>query len=130
MQCPTCGYDGIHEEACFCPRCRYQFQVPDNDVMFEDNLAETPFQTTVKNTSGEKFSGKEIRQLKVQLLQPACILMIALATVIYLSSPRINELSNSVSGIEFHYGGAVSFIVALVLTWIFYRLMIYWFVRN
>lgn len=124
MQCPTCGYEGIAEESVFCPQCRHQFREPEYEVIF-DNPPPAPAPRQARKPAAEPFTGKEIRQMQVQLLQPALLLMLSLAAVLYLSSPRIPELAATVSSVEIHYGGFLSLLVGAVVAWIFYRVVLY-----
>jgi hypothetical protein len=125
MQCPTCGYEGIAEEACFCPNCRYQFRVPENDVVFDSSPPDGMDYYSPRARDSGKLTKKEIRILEIQLLQPAFLLMLALTVVFYTASSRIAELSFMVSSTEIRYGGFLCFGAAAVIAWIVYRILVY-----
>jgi hypothetical protein len=129
MQCPACGYDGIAEEASFCPNCRHPFRETESDVIFESPPQYLPEPRPARKSPKEKLTRKEMLQFEVQLLQPAVILMLALAAVFYLSSGRIAELSVSVLSSEIRYGGVLCLIAGAVIAWIFYRIML-WRVQS
>ena len=59
MQCPACGSD-IDEDVVFCPHCRYQFQVPEDDFIFENSPEHAPPGTAYGN-SDKRFTAKELR---------------------------------------------------------------------
>lgn len=125
MQCPICGYEGIAEEACFCPHCRYQFLEPDSEI-FESPPHYPPQRWAGTTTPADgRFSKKEIHQLEVQLLQPAIILMLTFAVVFYIAIGRMPELAVRVSSVEIPYGGIISLLVGAIIAWIFYRITLY-----
>jgi hypothetical protein len=125
MQCPACGYDAIPEEACFCPHCRYQFQVPENDMLFESLPSSVPAGRHCCTPADTKFTRKERRTLEVIALQPAVLLMLAVAVIIYTASGRIAELSVTAGTIEIRYGGFACLLAGAVIAWIFYRIVLY-----
>ena len=123
MQCPACGYDGIHEEACFCPRCRYQFQVPDDGPLPETWAPEPPASAPLRRKGEEKFTRKEIRQMKIQLLPSTLILMLTILLLISVSYPRVSQLMITISGVNFPLGGLLSLGIAAVVAGIFHFLV-------
>ena len=126
MQCPICGYEGIDEEACFCPHCRYQFIEPEPDAIFESPvLYEPPRHQTGTSKAEGRFSKKEIHQMEVQLLQPAILLMIVIAAVSYLAFGQMPQLAVRISSVEIPYGGFLSLFVGAVIAWVFYRITLY-----
>jgi hypothetical protein len=129
MQCPSCGYDGIAEEVVFCPHCRYQFRVTDDDIIFE-NPPDHPARITYDTLHPDrKFSEADIRLAKLQLLQPAILLMIATAGALYLSTPRIAQMSIVVSGTDVFYGSILCLILGAATAGIFY-LVLAWRIRK
>jgi hypothetical protein len=124
MQCPTCGYESIAEEAVFCPQCRHQFREPEYEVIFDSPPYPVPEQRGSRKADGDVFTKKEIRLMQVQLLQPAILVMLSLAAALYLSSGRIPELSIMVSTVEVRYGGLLCLFTGAVVAWIFYRIVL------
>jgi hypothetical protein len=125
MQCPTCGYESIAGEAVFCPQCRHQFREPEYELIFDSPPHPVPEQRGSRKADGDIFTKKEIRQMQVQLLQPAILVMLSLAAALYLSIGRISELSVTVSSLEIRYGGLLSLVTGAIFAWIFYRVVIY-----
>ncbi|HII99709.1 MAG TPA: hypothetical protein HA272_10775 [Methanoregula sp.] len=125
MQCPACGYDGIAEEVCFCPHCRYQFRalVPeaasDNSMLFEPEPVAGPAD------AGDLFVEIQARQIQIQLLQPALLVMLATAGALYLAGGgRIADLAVTVSTFEIRYGIFLCLLAGAIIGWIFYRIML------
>jgi hypothetical protein len=124
MQCPACGSEGIDEDVVFCPHCRYQFRVSDDDVVFENQ----PVYGSPRRSGGiadQRFSKKELRLAKVQLLQPTFILAIALAGALYLSSPRISQMSVTVASMDIYFGGVLCLVLGALVAAIFYFVVAY-----
>jgi hypothetical protein len=124
MQCPACGSESINDDVVFCPHCRYQFRVPEEYAEFvrPDPRPVPRVQASSKNE--EKFSRKEILQLKIQLLLPTFIILLSFALFFYTVCWRTNPLSLEISGIELEYGGILCLFIAAIIAWIFYRLMV------
>lgn len=125
MQCPACGYDGIAEEAVFCPHCRHQFQEQEPDVIFESPPVYKPEQPEEHAVSGDLFVENQVRQIRAQLLQPALLVMLSTAAILYLASGRINELAVTVAAVEIRYGGFLCLLAGAIIGWFFYRIMLY-----
>jgi len=125
MQCPVCGYERIAEEACFCPGCRYQFREPEGGAGLESPVHSHMDPHECAQPEDQNFSKKEIRFIKIQLLQPACILMLVVAAGIYLASPRISQLSIPVMGTDLFYGGFLALIAGIFCAGIFYRILVF-----
>jgi hypothetical protein len=125
MQCPICGYEGIAEEACFCPHCRYQFLEPESEI-FESppHFTQQRWAGTTTPADG-RFSKKEIHQMEIQLLQPAILLMLAIAAVSYIAIGRMPELAVRISTVEIPCGGFLSLFIGAVIAWIFYRIVLF-----
>jgi hypothetical protein len=76
MQCPDCGYD-VDDAAVFCPQCRYHFQETDEAPVVPDTtIPDTPVRygeidESIFEERQKTLSDKELRMLKIQLLQPA-----------------------------------------------------------
>jgi hypothetical protein len=125
MQCPTCGYESIAEEAFFCPQCRHQFREPEYEVFFDNAPHPVPEHRVSCKADADMFTKKEIRQMQVQFLQPAFLVMLSVAVVLYFSTPRISELALMVSSVEVRYGGLLCLFIGAVFAWIFYRVVLY-----
>ena len=116
MQCPNCGYDA-DDEAFFCPQCRFQFRDSEGArpiiLCQEDDLFEDKPGT---------FSKKELKQLEIQLFQPALllVLLVSLGTYIILSPLPLVPLT--LSGLNIPLAGPVSFLTGLVVGILFFLL--------
>jgi hypothetical protein len=124
MECPACGYDGIAEEALFCPHCRHKFQELEFDEMFESPPVYEPEQPEEHGVSGDLFVENQVRQIQVQLLQPAILVMLSTAAVLYLASGRIADLAVTVAAYEIRYGGFLCLLAGAIVGWIFYRIVL------
>lgn len=125
MQCPACGYETVPEEAVFCPHCRHRFQEPELDVSFRTPRFK-PKPVPYHCRDDDRLSGREIRKIQIQLLQPAVLVMIALAAGLYLAVGRIQDLTFSSSFFEIRYGGLLCLVTGALLAWIFYRIALWW----
>jgi hypothetical protein len=123
MQCPSCGYDGIADDACFCSHCRYQFREPETEAIFEQ-IPSPRLQHPAEYRLSDSSTRQRTRRLEVMLIQPAVLLMIFFTVVFYVSLGRIAELTFSVASLEVRYGGFVCLLAGTILAWIFYRLML------
>lgn len=124
MQCPACGYDGISEEALFCPHCRHRFLEPDDEI-FENPPVYEPEHSAEYADMGDLFAENQVRQIRAQLLQPALIVMLSTAAILYLSSGRIAELAVTVAAFEIRYGGFLCLVAGAIIGWIFYRIALH-----
>jgi hypothetical protein len=120
MQCPACGYEGIAEDVVFCPHCRYQFREVGEDIYFEDLPSPAYPARHECAMTDQKLSKKEIQLAKIQLLQPVVILILVIAGALYLSSPRVGQLSIMVSTLEIFYGSILCLVTGAVIAGIFY----------
>jgi hypothetical protein len=125
MQCPTCGYESIADEAVFCPHCRHQFRELESDVVFEtphfppmDHRVRTP-------GTDEKLSKREIHMIQIQLIQPAVLIMIAVGAVLYAGIGPVQGMAITLSSIEIRYGGFLCIVTGAVIAWFFYRISLY-----
>ena len=127
MQCPICGYEGIAEEAVFCPHCRHQFRELEYEVFFDNSTSPCiRYSEQLVNPWLTPFTGKEIRQMEIQLYLPAILLMLSLAVVLYVSIGRIPELyRHGLFGVEIRYGGFLCLFIGALIGWIFYRIALY-----
>ena len=74
---------------------------------------------------GDLFMEIQVRQIQVGLLQPALLVMLATAAVLYLASGRIADLAVWVSSVEIRYGGFLCLLAGAIIGWIFYRIMLH-----
>lgn len=125
MQCPACGYEGDADEACFCSRCRHQYRVPDDGIVFDNPSDLSSEQREAARADQDAFTEKEIRFIRVLLIQPAVLLMVGIAAGVYLSSSRISQLSIPAGGYEIPCGAFLSLAIGFVLAWIFYLILAY-----
>ncbi|NMB79320.1 MAG: hypothetical protein GYA23_09540 [Methanomicrobiales archaeon] len=129
MQCPACGYDGINEESCFCPRCRYQFQVPDDEPWPEPVVYAPVTPEPAHAETAEGFSKKEILRLKVQLLPSTLIVLVSSTILIYTAVPQLAELRVTLQGTVIQAGGIISGIAGACIALVFHSVML-WRIRR
>jgi hypothetical protein len=72
----------------------------------------------------ELFVAIQARQIQVQLLQPALLVMLATAGALYLAGGRIADLAVTVSSFEIRYGIFLCLFIGAITGWIFYRIML------
>ena len=88
MQCPDCAYE-VNDTAIFCPRCRFQFRETDTPpVVPGTTIPDTPGHDAKSDESffeetQKAFSGKELRMLEIQLLQPAILVVLVISLCMY-----------------------------------------------
>ena len=124
MQCPFCGSEGIAEDVVFCPHCRYQFRQPEPGPVSVAHEETFPAEPGNRSPERETFAPGEVRLLEVMVLQPAVLLMIFIATALYLTIGQIPGLVMNVSGAEVRYGGVLCFIAGAFVAWVFYRVIL------
>lgn len=125
MECPECGFD-VDGSANFCPMCRHRFQESLVDDPLPAGEQEQAAETTAEplpDEELEKFSGKELQYLKVQLIQPSMIMVAAVALTGYLSVPQVQILSFTFRDSSFPVGGAVCLLAGIVVGGLFYGIM-------
>ena len=126
MECPECGYE-VDEAANFCPNCRHQFRDGD-DVGFDrppedaGDAAVLPASAAEYYEPGipEKFSGKELQYLKVQLIQPAMTITLAVAVTAYFAFPQVQAVTILVRDYSLPVGGAICLLSGIIVGGIFY----------
>ena len=124
MECPQCGYD-VDGSANFCPRCRHRFQesldiedwppVPEHGQSVEKSASEPS-----PDQDPEKFSGKELQYLKVQLIQPSLLVIGGVAIAGYVSFPQLQTITVAFRETAVPAGGAICLFAGLVIGGIFY----------
>jgi hypothetical protein len=116
MQCPDCGYE-VDDAVVFCPQCRYQFREAQEsgcqEIQTEDPLFED------KPTG---FSEKELRQLEVQLLQPALFLVVVVSAGLYLLISPLQLFTIYLSGLSIALGAGLSFLIGIAAGLLFFFL--------
>ena len=116
MQCPDCGYE-VDDAVVFCPRCRFQFrEAQDSDglaIQAEDPL----FEATPTG-----FSGKELRQLEVQLLTPALFLTLVISAGLYLLISPLQMFTLQLFGMSIALGASLSFLIGIAAGLLFFFL--------
>lgn len=126
MQCPICGYDGIDDEAVFCPHCRYQFLEPEPDMTYQEFAPRDAPRPKRSAPAGapENPAQSEARLLEVLLLTPALILMIIFSAAIYLAIASVPQLVLHLSSAEIPCAAPASIILGAIPAWIVYRIML------
>jgi hypothetical protein len=134
MQCPDCGYEA-DDAAFFCPQCRYQFREaagepeyagdpvsgqPDRGIITDEQISE-------ERTKG--FPAGELRQLEVQLLQPAVLVVLIIALFTYTVIAMVPFVPLTVAGLSFSITGVICLTCGLVCGYVFFFLARRW-VRN
>jgi len=128
MECPECGYD-VDGSANFCPRCRHRFRDPEPEPdILADPMApgDAPVlpaygsEDFIEPVPEERFSGKEIQFLKIQLIQPAMLLVAGVAIAGYVSLPQLQAMTFAYRDISVPAGGAVCLVAGIVVGAIFY----------
>jgi hypothetical protein len=127
MQCPDCGYE-VDDSVIFCPQCRFQFRKTDTlPVGLDTTIPDTPVHDA---TSGESFfeetqkafSGKELRMLEVQLLQPAVLVVLVISLFMYTVISTVSFIPITVAGQTFGMTGIVCLATGLVAGMVFFIL--------
>jgi len=127
MECPECGAD-VDGSANFCPMCRHRFQesldLDDSDAAPETEQAtvtSSPEPSTDQDP--DRFSGKELQYLKVQLIQPSMLLIAAVAITGYFSVPQVQTITIIVRDTPVPAGGAISLLAGIIVGGLFYAVM-------
>ncbi len=137
MQCPDCGYEA-EDDVIFCPQCRFRFRdatgelvpeadtgtgLPGRSIIEEECLFEAPRSEVRQRT----FTGKELRQMEVQLLQPAVLVVLIICLVSYTVLSAVPFIPVTIAGISFGITGIVCLAPGLVAGFIFFILARVWF---
>ena len=116
MQCPNCGYDA-DDEAFFCPQCRFQFRDSEGTrpiiLCQEDDLFED---------KPETFSKKELKQLEIQLFQPALLLALLVSLGSYIIISPLPLVPVTLSGLNIPLAGPASLLTGLAAGILFFLL--------
>lgn len=125
IYCPNCGYK-VDDSSVFCPQCRFQFrEVPDRPATSGDMVRDVPgheerIDESIIEERYEGFTDKELRQLKVQLLQPAVLVVLIISLVMYTVISTVPFIPISVAGLNFGVTGIVCLACGLVAGLVFY----------
>jgi hypothetical protein len=117
MRCPDCGYEADNASV-FCPQCRFRFrdiiEEPDPAV---DTIIDLPERGIVADESvfeelppeerSHAFSDKELRQLEVQLLQPAVLVVLVISLFLYTVISTVPFIPVTFAGIDFGVTGVI-----------------------
>jgi hypothetical protein len=125
MQCPACGYDPVDDEAWFCPNCRYQFRGPEPGETGERSPPYEPEPEAWQERDGDAGGIPGIRGIQVQLLQPALMVMLASAAILYLASGQVAGLAFTFASFEIRYGAFLCLVTGAIIGWIFYRIVLF-----
>ena len=118
MQCPDCGYDA-DPSSIFCPQCRHQFRdIPEDPYMTPDTPFNLPAQgyvtegpvadETLLEEQTLAFTPKELRQMDLQLLSPAILVVLIIALFTYTVISSIPFVPLTIGGLNFGITGIIS----------------------
>jgi hypothetical protein len=117
MRCPDCGYEADNASV-FCPQCRFRFR----DIIEEPDPAggtiidlpergfvadESVFEESQPGERSHIFSDKELRQLEVQLLQPAVLVVLIISLFLYTVISTVPFIPVTLAGIDFGVTGII-----------------------
>ena len=133
MQCPNCGYEA-DEASVFCPQCRFQFRdvidvpaqtgdtfidLPERGMIADDAIFEEPQPAGTHQV----FTAKEIRQMEVQLMQPAILIILIISLVTYSLIMSIPFIPVTIAGLEFGITGIICLACGLFFGMVFFFLV-------
>jgi hypothetical protein len=131
MQCPGCGYE-VDDTAVFCPQCRFQFReaaegpavtadtviddVPGSGVITDESIFEEPH----RQETLTPFTAKELKQLEIQLLQPAVLVVLIISVFAYSLVWTVPFIPVSIGGLDFSMAGAICLACGLAAGLVFF----------
>jgi hypothetical protein len=133
MQCPNCGYEA-DEASVFCPQCRFQFRdiiempvstgdkfidLPERGTVADDDIFEEPPSAGIHAV----FTSKEIRQMEVQLMQPAFLIILIISLFTYSLIASIPFIPVTIAGLEFGITGIICLACGLFFGMVFFFLV-------
>ncbi|OPY36294.1 MAG: hypothetical protein A4E34_00316 [Methanoregula sp. PtaU1.Bin006] len=133
MRCPDCGYDA-DDAANFCPRCRFQFRdiIEEDPLTAPDTFIDLPERGIITDERlidearpedpDRVLTGKERRQLEVQLLQPSVLIVLIIALFSYSVLYTIPFVPLSIAGQNLGITGIICLACGLVAGLVFYYL--------
>ncbi|HSA37834.1 MAG TPA: zinc ribbon domain-containing protein [Methanoregula sp.] len=118
MYCPNCGYK-VDNEVVFCPQCRFQFRetdsvAPAGNIVSDESGYREFVDEGINEVRLKGFSDKELRELKVQLLQPTFLIILIISLIIYSVISTVPLIPLSIAGLTFRVNGIVSLSCGLV----------------
>jgi hypothetical protein len=125
MQCPDCGYE-VDDSAVFCPQCRFQFREgADGLVTTGDMVRDVPEHGEIIDESifeerSRGFSVKELRQLKVQLVQTAVLVVLIISLFVYTVISTVPLIPLTIAGLNFSMTGILSLAGGLMAGTVFF----------
>jgi hypothetical protein len=130
MQCPDCGYE-VEDTAVFCPQCRFRFReaaegpavtadtvtdVPGSGVITDDSI----FEETHSQETPTPFTAKELKQLEIQLLQPAVLVVLIISVFVYSLVWTVPFIPVSIAGLDFSMTGVICLACGLFAGLVFF----------
>jgi len=117
MQCPGCGYEA-DDASVFCPQCRYQFRdIIDEPAYTADMMIDLPErgviadESILEETHAEErlkgFTDKELRQMEVQLMQPAVLVVLIISLFVYTVISAVPFVPITIDGLELGITGII-----------------------
>lgn len=118
MRCPDCGYEADNA-AIFCPQCRFQFRdiieepapagdtiidLPERGIIADESIYEEP---RPEEERPKMFTDKELRQMDVQLMQPAVLIVLIVALFSYTVLYTVPFIPVSIAGLSFGITGII-----------------------
>jgi hypothetical protein len=127
MQCPDCGYV-VDDTAAFCPQCRFQFRESDDTPVGPDTaipgitVHDAEFDESIFEEKQKAFSGKELRLLEVQLMQPAVLVFLIISLFTYTVISTVPFVPITIAGLSFGVTGIVCLACGIVAGMVFFIL--------
>jgi hypothetical protein len=135
MQCPDCGYEA-DDTAIFCPQCRFQFREAADSLQESDTGTQEdtipPADTGMAPPQPDEslfdedpgtFSKKEQKQLQVQLLQPAFLLVLIVSLLTYTVISGIPFVPVTFAGLDFGVSGLICLAAGVLAGTVFFFLV-------
>ena len=125
MHCPGCGYEA-DDEAVFCPQCRFRFR--DIAAAPGDTFEDLPGRGVVAPDDGifeerqNTFTAKELRQLEVQLMQPAVLVVLIASLFTYTVISTVPFVPIAIAGLNFGVTGLLCLACGLSAGMVFFFL--------
>jgi hypothetical protein len=119
MQCPDCGYE-VDDTAIFCPQCRFQFRKTDTLPVVDTPANNAKSDESFFEETQKAFSGKELRMLEVQLLQPAILVVFVISLCLYTVISTVPLIPITVAGQSYGMAGILCFACGLVTGILFF----------
>lgn len=119
MQCPGCGYE-VDDTAIFCPQCRFQFRKTDTLPVVDTPADNAKSDESFFEETQKAFSGKELRMLEVQLLQPAILVVLVISLCLYTVISTVPLIPITVAGQSYGMAGILCLACGLVTGILFF----------